>query len=233
MAEHECKLGILGISNRTENWKTARHFAPFLDHGAKRLAEHLIRKRVQSNVRLELYWKGMRDFLKTKKDKGQWKIEIGDRVRNSELFGNLREVVSGFRVAGLPGFRKLKDRNYNTSDTERLYRNLYNTEIDIVLESRHALFIGEAKGEMSLGADSRLVLVHQLIRQYVMANILVELTGTPKRVIPFVVGCNERQHQVQFMLEQGWMKKCHILQWDHIKRVAQKDWTDCPPERNC
>lgn len=220
MAEHECKPGILGICNRTENWKTARHFAPFFDRGAKGLAEYLIGKRVQSDVRLELYWKGMRDFLKTKEDKRKWKIEIGDRVRHSELFGNLREVVSGFRVARLRGFRKLKDHNYDTSDTEGLYRNLYNTEIDIVIESRHALFIGEAKGEMSLGADSRLVLVHQLIRQYVMANILVELTGTPKRVVPFVVGCNERQHQVQFMVGQGWMKKCHILQWDQIAQLV-------------
>ena len=171
-------------------------------------------------MRLELYWKGMRDFLKKQEDKEKWKFEIADRFRNSELFGNLQESVSDFRVSGRSGFRKLQPGNYDTSDSEGIYRNLYNTEIDIVLESRHTLFIGEAKGEMSLGADGRLVLVHQLIRQYVMANILVDLTGKPKRVVPFVVGCNERQYQVQFMLKQGWMEERHILKWDDIARWA-------------
>ena len=89
-----------------------------------------------------------------------------------------------------------------------------------MLESQHALFIGEAKGEMSLGADSKLVLVHQLIRQYVMANILVDLIGIRKRVIPFVVGCNERQRQIEFMVAQGWMKERHILGWDQIDHLV-------------
>lgn len=220
MAEDECEPEILGICNRTENWKTARYFAPFFGQGANRLAERLNGKHVESNVRLELYWKGMRDFLAKQEDKEKWKIEIADRFRNSELFGNLRGRVSDFRISGRPGFRELLSGNYDTSDTEGIYRNLYNTEIDIVLESRHAQFIGEAKGEMSLGADGRLVLAHQLIRQYVMANILVDLTGKPKRVVPFVVGCNERQRQVQFMLEQGWMEQCHILKWEDIRRWA-------------
>ena len=193
MAGDKCTPGILGICNRTENWKTARNFAPFLEHGATRLADYLNGKPVESNVRLELYWKGMRDFMNEEQDKQKWKVEIADRFRSSELFGNLRQSVSDFRVSGIPAFQKLEPHNYDRSNTEGIYWNLYNTEIDIVLESRHTLFIGEAKGEMSLGADGRLVFVHQLIRQYVMANVLVELTETPKRVVPFVVGCNERQ----------------------------------------
>ena len=208
------RAGILGICNRTENWKTARHFAPFFGHEAKRLAEYLSGDPVESGVRLELYWTGMRDFMDGRDEK-KWKAEIGERYRNSKLFGNLRE-----RVVDFAGFQKLKEHNYDNSETEGLYRNLYNTEIDIVLESQHALFIGEAKGEMSLGADSKLVLVHQLIRQYVMANILVDLIGTPKRVVPFVVGCNERQHQIQFMVGQGWMEKRHVLRWRQIKQLA-------------
>ena len=146
VAGSKSEPGILGISNRTENWKTARYFAPFFGHGAKRVAEHLSGEPVESNVRLELYWKGMRDFLKKEKDKEKWKVEIADRFRNSELFGTLQERVSGFRVPGIPGFQKLKPHNYDASNTKGIYRNLYNTEIDIVLESRHALFIGEAQG---------------------------------------------------------------------------------------
>ena len=208
------QAGILGIHNRTENWKTAQYFAPFFGHGAKRLAEYLSGESVESGARLELYWKGMRDFLDGRDEK-KWKVEIRDCFRKCELLGNLRE-----RVLDFAGFQTLKDHNYDTSKTEGLYQNLYNTGIDIVLESQHALFIGEAKGEMSLGADSRLVLVHQLIRQYVMANILVELIGIRKRLIPFVVGCNERQRQIQFMVAQGWMKKRHIFRWDQIEQLA-------------
>ena len=156
----------------------------------------------------------MRDFMNGRDEK-KWKAEIGKHYRNSKLFGNLRE-----RVMDFAGFQALKEHNYDHSETEGLYGNLYNTEIDIVLESQHALYIGEAKGEMSLGADSKLVLVHQLIRQYVMANILVDLIGTQKCVVPFVVGCNERQHQIQFMVEQGWLEKRHILQWGQIKQLV-------------
>ena len=48
-------------------------------------------------------------------------------------------------------------------------------------------------GEMSLSPDGSLVLVHQLIRQYVMAKILVDLTKTGKEVVVFVVGVNENR----------------------------------------
>ena len=104
-------VGILGIRNRTENWKTARYFAPFFGHGAKRLAEHLSCEPVESGVRLELYWKGMRDFLYGRNEEN-WKFEIGDRFRNSKLFGNLRE-----RVLDFTGFQALKDHNYDTTET--------------------------------------------------------------------------------------------------------------------
>ena len=209
------RAGILDIHNRTENWKTARHLAPFFGDAAIRLAEHLDGP-LQSggqDVRLELYWKGMRDFLHGENDKEKWKVEIGECYR--KLFGNLRDWVIGF-----DGFQALKEHNYDPSEAEGLYRNQYHTEIDIVLESPRALFIGEAKGEMSFGADSGLVLVHQLIRQYVMATILVDLTKTEKRVVPFVVGGNEKQRQVQFMIERGWMEEGHVLSWSTIKRLA-------------
>ena len=71
----------------------------------------------------------------------------------------------------------MQPRNYDVSTKDRmanLGNNLVNTEIDIVLQSPNHLFIGEAKHEMTFGANGRLVLVHQLIRQYVMAKILMD-----------------------------------------------------------
>ena len=126
------------------------------------------------------------------------------------------------------------DKNYNVSTEggeESLYNNLVNTEIDIVLETPKHLFIGEAKHEMTFGANGSLVLVHQLIRQYVMAKILVDLaveSDDPKKeVVPFVVGDNieelKKKHQVKFMLAQRWLKKENILSWDCIKELGNPE----------
>lgn len=77
---------------------------------------------------------------------------------------------------------------------------------------------------MSFHGDSTLILTHQLIRQYVMARILLDLRGDEgKKLVPFVVGENakslQKTAQVEFMLKQGWMRKENILEWDEIKAL--------------
>ena len=56
-----------------------------------------------------------------------------------------------------------------------------------------------------------------------MACILVELSGQSRRVVPFVVGDSraylEKTLQVQFMLEQGWMRETNILEWSKIEEL--------------
>ena len=69
--------------------------------------------------------------------------------------------VGKYKASQFPEINKLRD-------------NLINTEVDVVLESPDSLFIGEVKDVSDFGADSRYVLVHQLIRQYVTATILIE-----------------------------------------------------------
>ena len=55
-----------------------------------------------------------------------------------------------------------------------------------------------------------------------MAKILVDFlpNHVEKEVIPFVVGDDvqylNKTGQVQFMIEQGWMKKDNVLCWDEI-----------------
>ena len=58
-------MGILGIHNRTENWKTATHFSPLLSEKSHRLVQLLgdLPRFQTGEVRLELYWKGIRDRL--------------------------------------------------------------------------------------------------------------------------------------------------------------------------
>ncbi len=145
--------------------------------------------------------------------------------RYNSLFPGLRDDVKDFQDQGSQ-FKNLKDWNYDASNADRmvkLFRNLFGTEIDIVLETPKHLFIGEAKHEMPFGAKGEYVLVHQLIRQYVMAKILVDRLECDKKVVPFVVGDNidgiRNFEQVKFMLRQGWLSEESILSWDEIEEL--------------
>ena len=99
--------------------------------------------------------------------------------------------------------------------------SLLGTEVDVVLETPKHLFIGEVKHESTFGADGKLVLVHQLMRQCVTATILLQLSGENKAVIPFVVGDRveylKKTSQVRFMINQGWLKETNVLDWEQVK----------------
>ena len=222
------KEGILEIRNRTENWKTARYLSPFFGTKAIRLANKLEKGMAgkpksicQDQVHLELYWKGMRDFIKKSgKDSTAKKPTVECLAKlYREFFSCLSQKIVQFN-----SFKNLNPCNYNVDKKEyekKLYDNLRNTEIDIVLETPEYLFIGEAKDESGFGADGNLILVHQLIRQYVMAKILAN--GCLKRnitVVPFIVGEDiedlKRTAQVQFMKKHYNLKHKNILSWNFI-----------------
>ena len=229
-------MGILGIENRAENWKTARYFAPFIASDSARalLAERLGKPvgTPAGDIRIELFWYGMRDHI----EQGKLKVkDLTDDFAQSYLkcFRNLRDEIKEFN-----GFEALKDWNYYVSDkilvqkpiktinaAEELSSNLIHTETDIVLQTKSHLFIGEAKHESPLDAKSKYVLVHQLIRQYVMARILVDLIPSNKQIVPFVVGDSDQLEsirntgQVKFMVKKGWLKKENVLSWDEIEKL--------------
>jgi len=163
---------------------------------------------------------GVRDFLHQdglkRKD---MEPELGNLYKT--FFSSLRADVEEFR-----GFQTLRYKNYNPSASgwlTSLFNNLRNTEVDVVVESPDTLFVGEAKHEMSFGANSDHFLVHQLIRQYVMATILVEISpeSQGKKVIPFVVGDDFtrliQSTQVTFLMSQGWLRAANVLTWDEIE----------------
>lgn len=216
-------MGILGINNRTENWKTVQHFHGLSDAAKVGLVRRLGEPddTVAEEIGLELFWCGMRDYDK------EHKVDADDLVKVFEsCFCSLRKKVIEFQ--GTNKFSTLQDRNYEVpvSDRKRLADNLKNTEVDIVLETRDRIFIGEAKYESGLGADGKLILVHQLIRQYVTAKILVHLTGRPKSVVPFVVTESgessksmKNTAQVEFMIEQGWLRRCNVLTWAEVNDI--------------
>lgn len=223
-------MKILGIENRTENWKTAQVFCTLSEPQILRLVEKLGGEQELSpaQVHLELFWKGMRDYLEqTKKRKKDSIITSSNTqiVTDSYkcLFPDLRTRIIG---SGL--FRKLEAGNYDVSTDERkrrLLTNLISTEIDIVLESPRYLFIGEAKHNEDFGENPRDVLMNQFIREYVMAKTLVDFLRPGKEVIPFVVVTNKdlKKHgriQTEFAISQGWMDKDNVLTWDDIKELA-------------
>ena len=207
-------MAILDIENRTENWRTAHVLAPLVEKPGARvsLASHLVGPDEQcgDSIEVELFWKGMRDYTHERQDQNKADYATRLLALYRHCFPSLRQ-----QVELCAGFRSLKDHNYVIADDEcktKLYHNLINTEVDVVLQTDKHLCIGEAKCSQRLAADSRHILVHQLIRQYVMARILVELKRSDKKVVPFVVGdCRDdlmRTHQVKFMIEMGYLREC-------------------------
>ena len=218
-------MAILEITNRTENWKTARYFAPLFGYRSVWLARRLLLEKERARlepgaVRLELFWRGMRDYFH--QDEKKLEAEVGTLARTySDLFPSLREEIETFG-----GFQELREGNYNVAPRDgpsRLASNLRNTEIDIVLESPNHLFVGEAKHLSRFGASGDDLLTHQLIRQYVMACILLKVSGEGRNVVPFVVGDSrgdlKKPLQVQFMLDKGWLREENILEWSDIEAL--------------
>lgn len=213
-------MGILGIKNRTEDWKTVQHFHGLSDSAKVGLARCLGEPKdtVAEEISIELFWHGMRDY-----DKEHQVSDEVVAVAYGQLFPKLRQKVLEFK--GRNEFAKLEAHNYSRDDEDRLASNVKRTEVDIVLETPDRIFIGEAKYMSDLGTDGSLVLVHQLIRQYVTVKILAYLAGSPKNVISFVVanekGLERRQEkaQVEFMTQQGWLPEGNVLSWGDINDI--------------
>ena len=221
-------MGILEIKNRTENWKTAKTFAPFFNNPdlrlklVKRLGEPEGAK--PDDIKLELFWKGMQDYIHMVEEKPTAK-ELANIYGDPKLFGDLRSAIAEFRSKDGHGFRALKPHNYSVEYARDLRQNLLKSEIDIVIESPNNLFIGEAKDESGFDGKGKLVLVHQLIREYVLAKVLLRLKGSQQKVVPFIVrnkpeaGTNELV-QIEFMKTQDWLQPENILTWKDVSDLA-------------
>lgn len=220
------------IENRTENWKTAYEFSPFSRdaNACARLARTLDESQIPTgnDVRIELFWKGMRDYINGMRSEDRPTPRECAEAYN-KLFPRLRTKVDRFAKQRGRTLNSLQDNNYDVSSSDRekgLYNNLLNTEIDIVLETQGSLFIGEAKGEMGLGADGSLILVHQLIRQYVTASILLDIMRIEKNVVPFLVVEEENREsmmntgQIRFMIDvKRCLKKENVLTWRFLRTL--------------
>ena len=231
-------MGILGIENRTENWKTVEHFYGLSDDAKVKLVTELLGEKpdVQAkDIQIELFWQGMRDYRDWLKKNNLPDLEAASISQIFDgLFPCLKEKVANFRSQTRPyKFESLKPHNYDTSveNNSALLSNLTLTEIDIVIQTSKTLFIGEAKQESKLNGTGKRVLVHQLIRQYVMATLIVSIIPECQieKVVPFVVWDSDSSIdlkntvQVKFMDEQGWLRPENILTWNYIEKLLNPD----------
>lgn len=207
-------MRILGnkIINRTENWKTARVFCDLSGVQIVRLVEKLGGEQglTRDQVQFELFWKGMRDYFSGFYEEAKESCrEAFAEHYISHFFGPLKKLHNNYRIS-----------TGDIKQTNTLFSNLFHTEIDIILETPTNLFIGEAKHQSSFRGNGDRVLVHQLIREYVMARILANHLRSAKKIVPFVVwGRSKTQRkpkEVEFMIQQGWMRKENVLTWEEI-----------------
>ena len=231
-------MSILGITNRTENWKSAQYFAPHFGANSVRLARRLLGSGTTlepGDVSLELFWRGVRDYIHgenkslPKEAKKPLTAYVDQFAAAFERhFGDLRAAI---REHGMLNTPNPSYSNYALVDSAKdgvrakpkLASNLNGIEIDIVLQTPNHLLIGEAKDESDFGTDGNHVLVHQLIRQYVQAAVLLDVMNSEKKVLPFII-CQDTvrtkgRSQVKFMLDQEWLREDHILSWNDIREL--------------
>ena len=223
--------GILGIKNRTENWKTVQHFHGLSQDARKCLVKKLLgtNQLESEDIQIELFWYGFRDYIATCDEKGNCPPTAENVVEiYNEYFGDLKGKVQRFCDPKFPHkFSGLIPKNYDPSLEGDLFNNLRHTEIDIAIISGKHLILGEAKHQSSLDAKSSYVLVHQLIRQRVMAQILLRVSGADLEITHFLVGDKKRldtmknRVQVKFMEKQKWLKPENVLSWDDIEQLTR------------
>ncbi|MDC9820955.1 hypothetical protein ABRQ07_14320 [Pectobacterium polonicum] len=192
---------ILGIENRTENWTTVRNI---FDQKNKRLIEYLMINNNDDSApfddgkeaKLELFWYGYRDYIYGK-DINRYSAEYNIiYARFLRLFPDLQERVLNFKGDSNRYLRVEKTVNYSLEREDaplRLFQNIRHTEIDIVIETRNKLYIGEVKDSQTFGAHGGLFLPHQLLRQYIMARILIDELGKDLDVVPFIISNNSSE----------------------------------------
>lgn len=234
---HKSENNILGIKNRTENWKTVAVLGPLITYQKQNHFANLIIDANHSSfdskeVIMQFFWKGYRDHWNQISPSGGKEEMINETAAvYNRLFPDLRNKIEAYnkRVSHNKQLR-LNETNYvclesDTRSKESLFANVFNTEIDVVLETPGFLLIGEVKDEQTFGAASKHTLVHQLIRQYVMTSIVLEMKGERKdfKLIPFIIGDNAKTTaQVACMISLGYLSEANIITWRELKRFISQ-----------
>lgn len=233
---------ILGIKNRTENWTTVKNLFSVRN---KKIIEYLMGKNGDnsdpfddgSEARLELFWYGYRDYIYGKNINRHSADHNAIYARFLRLFPGLQERILAFKGDSNKYLRVEKMANYSLGREDaplRLFQNIRHTEIDIVIETRNKLYIGEVKDSQKFGAHGGLFLPHQLLRQYIMARILIDELGKDLDVVPFIISNNsvetKKNGQVKLMGSLSYLDiDSNVFTWHDIgecpnSRIKQIDF---------
>ena len=211
---------ILAIKNRTENWTTANYLSK------PEIVSRLLKKLTKSgnqdvNAKLELFWYGYRDYCHCNgiTEKNFTSTALVERFYR--LFPNLRKDVEKFSNENPKLLRLPQLYNYeiNNAMATKLFHNIRGTEIDIVIETKAAIYIGEVKDTQAFGAKGDAALPHQLLRQYIMVKILLDELQSDLEVIPFVISGSVRTKnsgQVKLMQSLEILNKENVITWDML-----------------
>lgn len=237
---------ILGIKNRTENWTTVKNIFSLQN---KKLISYLMRNNGDNSApfddgveaKLELFWYGYRDYIYGKNINRYSADHNAIYARFLRLFPGLQEKVLKFKGDTNKYLHVEKSVNYSLEREDaplHLFQNIRHTEIDIVIETRNKLYIGEVKDSQTFGAHGGLFLPHQLLRQYVMARVLIDELGKDLDIVPFIVVSNNtpkdkdenvqlKNGQVLLMKHLNYLKMVNVFTWSDIDSC-----TDSPIHNN-
>jgi len=246
-------MHTLGYRNRSENAMTSESFQCFDDNNSWDLVtgklKHLggLKDLPESSTKGQIFAHPWRDYLhhealEAKKNnkfsslkKAHLQIKQNADSRIVEIyeqeFSDLQDKVFEFKGFDLKYLKRSK--SYNLKENSRqLCTNVYNTELDVLIADDYNVYVGEAKGEMRSNASAtERMLVHQLVRGYVVVKTWIEYRGLKRpdgnamSVVPFIVAKDEDfaslmgNNQVQFMIKRRWLKAEHVLDWGKIKEL--------------
>lgn len=210
--------GVDNIINRAENNLTAKVFVT-LFNSVRPFKEVLtilgLEEREYRKAKIELFWKGFRDYALENKD---CREKFLDCYR--KIIPEIRNAVKGTKL-------HTRDNFYTEHDPDKLFNELRNTEIDVAVFTPNRICLGEAKRKEKLGFNGRNILAHQFIRQRVMVEILKALTGDRREVISFII-CDRSKIRSLSRMEQvkalGLLdgQRPLVISWQDILALAQE-----------
>jgi len=225
---------MFGVENRSENWRLAKAFIDkkdnFLEYKIADIVLSNCNQKISGQLSYEFFWTGFRDYCHSvsiaKKNSA-----LGFRVVDyyQKTFSNLLDNIHQYNITENNPKLKLNNPEINyvvNEETKNIFlNNLYYTEVDIIIRAGSNLLIGEVKSTQTFGSNSKHVLVHQLLRQYIMVSTLVNEKQFQEKhnciftIIPFVIANRnaERTAQVKIMKNLGWLVRGNVLNWDFIE----------------
>jgi hypothetical protein len=203
--------GVGIIINRAENNLTAKVFVTLFNslRPAGTLLRALELEEGKCNqVKMELFWKGFRDYA------------IGDSQCRQKFYREYMRIIPGIRAAVKSTRLKMRGTFYTGDDRDKLFNELRNTEVDVALFTDNKIYLGEAKRKEKLGSNGRNILAHQFLRQRVMVEVWKALNNDKRDLVSFIICDRTKMKSIRRM------EQVKALQFFDGRRPSVISWQD-------